>query len=411
MRQINAPGLKTRIVLALAAISFVFIVITEFSVSSLVRVAMVRQAEMAPQGESHEASMAFERDVARLRKLVFFYLVIGAVSCLILGSVAIAKLVVRPLHQLNLALDRVSAGHLDTQVPISGAKEIVTLGVAFNHMTATLRKQQLELQQKILEIESSAASLKEAQDSLIRAARLASVGTLAAGVAHEIGNPLAGILGLLEALETDIDDETATRYRTLMKKEISRIDKIIGDLLTYARPASTRESGIPHFADLEEVFAQLRDLLSAQRLFDKVEIRTQLEDGPFMLAISKDELTQLLLNLFLNAANAMGGRGRIDVQVERVTRSSFANASSRRESVQITIADTGPGVPEEHAEKIFDPFFSGHQKSSGLGLAICQSICHRADGDIKLVKDHEPGAMFVISLHNANCHATPSEIH
>jgi signal transduction histidine kinase len=403
MAKLPALGLRARIVIALAVTMTLFIVLTEITVTQLVRVAMTRHGDAAAavEGavEGATGGDSIEKELLRLRRLVLFYMITGAVLALLLGSLAITRLVVRPLGRVTRAVEDVSEGRLDTEVPIQGSGELIRLGVSFNRMTRTLREQREELERQLVELQTFSADLKSAQDRLIRAAKLASVGTLAAGVAHEIGNPIAGVLGLIEALEGETDPQKAESYRKLMLKEIGRIDRIIGELLAYARPAKL-EPGSPEVSSLGQVLEHVRSLLGAQKLFDGIEIAVNLGDTEWRVGVRPDELTQLLVNLLLNAAQAMDGKGRVEVAAQAVEGWRPAMAVVTRPGVRVLITDDGPGIDDEIADRIFDPFFTSRAlgQGSGLGLAICQSICDRIGAEIVLDRDYRDGARFSITL-------------
>jgi signal transduction histidine kinase len=400
MEKFPALGLRTRIVLALAIVMALFIVLTELSVSQLVRVAMSRQPAVVDHPEKpDEPSISLEQDLLRLRRLVAFYMITGAVIALLAGSIAVNRLAVRPLRKITKAVEQVAGGDLETKVPTAGSNELVRLSVAFNKMTSTLKEQRMELKNKLEQLERSSKNLKETQDRLIQAAKLASVGTLAAGVAHEIGNPLAGVLGLLDALDEEADSETAKRYRDLMRNEIQRIDRIIGDLLVYARPTE-HDPSVNVSSNFEDVANHVITLLGAQKLFDRVEVDLVISAGPLSVAISHDDLTQVLINLLLNAAQAMDGTGHIVFDAAAISNWRPGLAVISRDAVRIQITDSGPGVPEEHAGAIFDPFFSKKEAGQGfgLGLAICQSICNRAGGEIALDREYKDGSRFIVTL-------------
>jgi signal transduction histidine kinase len=403
MEKLPVLGLRTRIVLALAIVMALFIVLTELSVSQLVRVAMSRQPAAVQQPENpDEPSISLEQDLLRLRRLVAFYMITGAIIALLAGSIAVNRLAVRPLRNITKAVEQVAGGDLATKVPMAGSNELVRLSVAFNKMTSTLKEQRTELKNKLEQLERSSEHLKETQDRLVQAAKLASVGTLAAGVAHEIGNPLAGVLGLLDALDEETNSETAKRYRDLMRNEIQRIDRIIGDLLVYARPTK-HDPSVTVSSNLEDVANHVMTLLGAQKLFDRVEIERTVAAGPLSVAMSHDDLTQVLINLLLNAAQAMEGRGRIVFDATAISNWRSGLAVISREAVRVQITDTGPGVPEEFANAIFDPFFSKKEAGQGfgLGLAICQSICNRVGGEIALDPEYKDGTRFVVTLLKA----------
>jgi len=391
-----AIGLTARIVLSLAIVMTLFIVLTEVTVSRLVGVSVSRSAAgVSQQGEEAQSAEEVSAEIQRLRKFILFYMITGAVIAIALGALAIARTVVRPLAKVTRAVERVAQGDLDTEVPISGSGELIELGANFNRMTRTLREQRRELGEQLEELRLSSVDLKEAQDSLIRAAKLASVGTLAAGVAHEIGNPIAGVLGLLEAIEDEPDEKKRTEYLSLIRKEVGRIDRIISELLAYARPAGDGIGG--GSTDPIQVIEHVWSLLGATRIFDKVEVTVDVEEG-LSIAAERDELTQLLVNLLLNAAQAMGGGGSVWIRGESIRGWRPPLAVVERPAVRLTVTDDGPGVDPELADRIFDPFFSRREAGTGLGLAICQSICERAGGEIRLLPGGERGAAFEITL-------------
>ncbi|MFO8071105.1 MAG: ATP-binding protein [Polyangia bacterium] len=408
MARLPSFGLRARIVISLAVVMTLFTVLTELTVSQLVRVSLAQHRAQVDERSGDEGLAAgsaaldsdTEQELARLRRLVLFYLITGALVTLVVGSILVSRAVVRPLTRVTRAVERVAEGKLDTRVPIGGSGELIQLGVSFNRMTRTLLEQRESLRDKIEELERSSTDLRNAQDRLIRAAKLASVGTLAAGVAHEIGNPLAGVQGLLDAFDQEEDPRRAERYRELIRRELARIDRIIGELNDYARPPR-RDS--PARCELEPVIEHARSLLGAQKLFDSVEVVTDLGHGERTVAISRDDATQLLVNLMLNAAHAMEGVGRIEIVSRPLSGWRPPLGVVARDSVELTITDDGPGVPEEFADRIFDPFFSHRrgEQGSGLGLAICQSICERAGAEIWLDRDYDAGARFRVVFPQA----------
>jgi signal transduction histidine kinase len=314
--------------------------------------------------------------------------VADALLVLALGFFVITQLVVRPLRDMQKATTRVSAGEWEQHIAPSGPREIAALSAAFNQMTSSLVAQ---------------------REQLIRTEKLASVGQLAAGVAHEIGNPLAAVLGYVDILRLDADAASsgspatapaslspADRLDSLnrVKAETQRIHRIIQDLLAYSRPSREEAQATAPLA----VFETAKALLVPQARFRGVTMTVSTTAGglpacPDVLA-SPGRLTQVFVNLLLNAADAMNGAGAIDV--------SFAATDDR---VAITVADAGPGIPVDLRRKVFDPFFTtkapGH--GTGLGLSISRSIVESYGGTLELapVESHRAGAAFVISLPRA----------
>jgi len=402
MSRASSFGLRAKILLALAVVLALFIALTDAAVHGLGSVSLLRATAAAVDADGDGVADGPAIDVGdelgRLRRFVLLYMITGAAVALALSYLAVSRLVVSPLARVTGAVEQVAAGRLEAEAPVAGSGELAELAVSFNRMTRTLREQRAELKEQLAALERSAADLRGAQDQLIRAAKLASVGTLAAGVAHEIGNPLAGVLGLLDAIDGEADPAAAARYRELIRKEVRRIDRIIADLLAYARPARG-EPGGREACRPAEVLAHVRALLGAQKLFDGIAIDAAL-DPQLAVAMARDDLTQLLVNLLLNAAQAMGGKGAIAIRAEALPQWRPPLGAVARRAVRVTVADDGPGVPPEIADRIFDPFYTTKEegRGAGLGLAICQSICERAGAEIALDRAPGPGARFAVTV-------------
>ncbi len=290
----------------------------------------------------------------------------NAILVLALGAFVLTRLVVQPLRAVERATTRVRAGDWEQRIVAEGPREVAALADAFNQMTA---------------------SLAEQREQLIRTEKLASVGQLAAGVAHEIGNPLAAVLGYVDLLKSDTGTLPEWDRRDILarlKTETQRIHRIIQDLLAYSRPA--REEARP--TDPLGVLRGTLGLLAPQARFRGVNVELVPAEGGAEALISPERLTQVLVNLLLNAADAMGGKGTI--------RAACARLDGR---VVLTIADEGPGVPAELRRKIFDPFFTTKEpgQGTGLGLSISRSIVESYGGTLELASS-ERGARFVLSL-------------
>ena len=285
-----------------------------------------------------------------------------------LGYLVLTQLVVRPLQAVQKATARVTAGDWEQEIEPTGSREVNALAAAFNQMTASLASQ---------------------REQLIRTEKLASVGQLAAGVAHEIGNPLAAILGFVDILRAGVDHPTsAAETRDMLdrvKAETQRIHRTIEDLLAYSRPS--REEAQP--TDALKILKASQGLLEPQKRFRLVRVVTEAPAEWPRVVVSPGRLQQVFVNLLLNAADAMDGEGTVTVSCTRADR-----------RVMIAFTDTGPGVPAELRRKIFDPFFTTKPpgQGTGLGLAISRSILETFGGGLDLGSNGGPGASFVVSL-------------
>lgn len=218
--------------------------------------------------------------------------------------------------------------------------------------------------------------------------RLSSLGLLTAGVAHEINNPLEGIGNYLTLLaREDVPADKRARYVEQVRAGFDRIRTIVRDLLAFARP------GVEHGeAELGEVVERVRALCGYTKSFGAVVVEVAGLEAPLVVPGDRGRLEQVLLNLLLNAATAMGGRGRILVRAERETRDVDGEPC-----VRITVDDEGPGIAPEQLSSIFDPFFTTTQ-GNGLGLSISYGIVRAHGGSLVASNRPEGGARFVVEL-------------
>jgi signal transduction histidine kinase len=313
-----------------------------------------------------------------------------AATVLLLTYVLLTYFIVRPIDRLRLASERLAAGRLGTSVPVQGAAEVARLAATFNEMAALLRQDRAALQDRLEELERTTAELTTAQEQLVRSARLAAVGRLSAGVAHEIGNPLAAIRGLLDLMQTgDLEPEEETEFVGRVQREAERIHHTIRDLLDFSRSEPGQESRIESSADIAEVVSDTIKLIDRQTRFRDIDLALTLDDELPRVRGDHERLRQLLLNLLFNAADALGGKGRIEV-----------TATNGGGVVQLIVADDGPGIDGEIIEQVFDPFFTTKApgQGTGLGLAVCHTIVEGLGGSIEALNREEGGAAFEVRL-------------
>jgi len=315
--------------------------------------------------------------------------------------------IVTPLHRAVQAAEAIAAGDLHRRVTEEGPREFRHLARSFNRMTDRLLDERAHL---------------------VRAEKLASVGRLAAGVAHEIGNPLGAITGYTHVLRRRAGKtEGAAELLEGLERETTRIDRIIRGLLDYSRP----RSATPTLVDVNEAVRAVADLLTMQGVLRRVEVDLTLSASSPVVYGQFHELEQALVNLLINAADAMSGQGRLVIHTERLTRAALQQPSTRRELtgtraavehapptrvdvwlantmateiVKIVIADSGAGIDPALSEKIFDPFFTTKEpgKGTGLGLAIVSRVIDNLGGTIWVTSAREGGAAFHLLLPSAS---------
>lgn len=329
-----------------------------------------------------------EDDSARsLVRLLVLYAMVSALSILVLSYALLTRLIVRPIGALTLAADRLARGVPDARAEPSGAAEIAGLATTFNAMARDLASERAALEARLLELERTTTELREKEESLVRSEKLASVGRLAAGVAHEIGNPLTSILGLVDLLESGgLDEADQKEFLRRIHAETDRIHRTIRDLLDFARKGPDEAS---EGADVRQAVERAVQLVGPQKDMRKVTLSRQLPETPLSVRASDDHLVQVLLNLLMNAADAIAGEGSITVDVRE-------DASD----VVISVTDSGPGIAPEVRERLFEPFVTTKPsgKGTGLGLAVCHSIVERAGGTIHAESPDGGGARFVVRL-------------
>ncbi len=330
------------------------------------------------------------RGDATRRSLFLFYLGLTAATVLMLTYVLLTYFIVRPVDRLRLASERLASGRLLTSVPVQGAAEVARLAATFNEMAAQLREDRASLQDRLEELERTTTELTTAQEQLIRSARLAAVGRLSAGVAHEIGNPLAAIRGLLDLMQMgDLDREEEKEFLGRIQRETERIHHTIRDLLDFARNEPSQTGEVKSSADLASVVSDTIKLIDRQNRFREIDLALDLDEQLPRVRGDHERLRQLLLNLLFNAADALGGRGRIEV-----------HASDGDGMVRLTVLDDGPGIDEEIIEQIFDPFVTSKApgQGTGLGLAVCHTIVEQLGGSIEAENREQGGAAFEVWL-------------
>ena len=328
-----------------------------------------------------------------VRLLGLYSLLVGTVL-LVAAYFALTRLIVRPLDGLARAAERVAHGARRFSVPKGGARELVELGQNLHTMTEHLICEEEKLRAKVDEVQRATVSLKEAQERLIRSERLASVGRLAAGLAHEVGNPIAALLGLEDLLlEGGLDAAEQQDFLQRMRKETERINRILRDLLQFARPGAAHELTSAARGDVAEAVADTAALIAPQKAMRDVELELAVPDGLAPVAMSAEQLMQLVLNLVLNAVDALDGGGRVRVMAEPSPL-----------GVRLVVEDNGPGVAEAVRDRLFEPFVTTKEvgKGTGLGLAVCRGMVEAVGGSIGLDAAFKGGARFVVELPKAD---------
>jgi len=316
--------------------------------------------------------------------LVLYILLFGLVI-VIFGSLSLSNLLIRPLRKLVYATEKIGRGNFDVQVKVDSSDELGQLAAAFNQMTEELAHRQKNLTMQLEELERMNRELRKTHDQLIISEKLASVGKLAAGIAHEIGNPLSSIAGYLEIISRSKNlDEQGKDLLSRVDSELRRISQIIRELLDYSRaPAAELE-----FVDINAVIAETLKLIEVQKGFLKIKTELELDQSLPMVQATRSQLKQVLINLFLNALDAMPEGGTLKIKT--------CAAESSPKQVIAEVTDTGTGIEPQNLSKIFDPFFTTKEpgKGVGLGLSVSLNLIEVMNGKIEVESEPGKGSTF-----------------
>jgi two-component system NtrC family sensor kinase len=266
----------------------------------------------------------------------------------------------------------------------SGPGEIHELADSFNQMVVALAASRAETEEHIASLEKTNQALAEARDDLVRSEKLATVGHLAAGMAHEIGNPLGAVFGYLNILKDDLSGEC----RDLVERslvEVGRIDRLVRELLDYSTPADRRIDSLCPVSVLRETI----DMLRHQGQFDGIDVDDRCITDQCLVSMDKERLMHVWINLLLNAKDSMQGKGRIDL-----------TSTVQNQHVAIAITDYGSGIDPDTAKRIFEPFFTTKAPGSGygLGLAVSQRIIDEHGGSISVTPGYVQGTCLTVTL-------------
>ncbi len=336
------------------------------------------------------------KTLVQSQRVILLYILLDSLILVIFGIYLISRSVLRPIRRMVQATEAISQGHFETRVSEESSNEIGKLARAFNRMSERLQGSRKQMEQQLRSLEEANLALKEAQQAIIRSERLASLGRLAAGIAHEIGNPIGAILGYTELLIKGVGDEEESKdCLRRINDETQRIHRIIRGLLDFSRPSLQRKVAV----DVNRIVEDSLALLLGQKGVKEVRVETDLQERLPQIEADPDRIKQVLVNLILNSLDAMDGRGALTIRTEEARH----NGESFREGglgivlfptplkfepgcslLRIIIQDTGSGIRTEDLSSIFEPFFTTKEpgKGTGLGLAVSSSIVESYGGHL-----------------------------
>ena len=344
---------------------------------------------------------------------VLLILLLDVAIFAIFGHLLITRRVLRPIDRLVAGAETFAQGELRVALPDAETREIHLLTQALNNMAASLMRDQGQLAANIRSLDETNQLLTEARDAMIQSEKLASVGRLGAGIAHEVGNPLSAIINYLSLVKKNAEPKKLELLEAA-EREAHRIDRIVRGLLDYARPREAHTQTL----DVNTVVHDTVELVSAQGKFKTIALEVEFSDHTPPIVGDPYQLQQVLVNLMVNAADALEATPSPRVCIRTVARlhqpapalqarrkgdHPSIDYSHRRRLhaaprsllgdpgvaggtvVEIIVSDNGPGIPADLVDQIFEPFVTTKEigKGTGLGLAVCSRLIEGMGGIIK----------------------------
>ncbi|MBI5022437.1 MAG: cache domain-containing protein [Ignavibacteriales bacterium] len=329
-------------------------------------------------------------DILRNALITFLSIALGGIVLIIFGAVRMAKQISTPLKRIEDIANKIADGDYHHSITVHAPREIEHLAGSINRMAKELEKekQELEVWGNKLEVKVSERTeeIKKIHAQLFRSEKLASLGKLAAGVAHEINNPLTGILTNSSLLLDDLPASDPRREDIdVIVKETIRCREIVKRLLDFARQTKPQKQ----IVNINEIIENIILLVRNQTSFRNIQMQRNLHENLPEIMADRDQIQQVFINIIINASEAMSKGGLLSISTA---------ISPVKDSLIITFKDNGPGIPENIREKIFDPFFTTKEQGTGLGLSISYGIIEQHGGEINVESSSGQGTTFIIQL-------------
>jgi two-component system NtrC family sensor kinase len=326
------------------------------------------------------------RDITRSKNVLYLLLAMGPLLSLVLATVFIRGFTT-PVNRLLEATRSLKSGNLDHKVEgLDG--EFAELASSFNEMSRSIKEQMLRMREAERTLEKANQELKVAQEQMVRAETMAALGTLSSGISHELSTPLSVILNMTHLMKQEVKDDPALlKDMEIVEYEANQAIKVTRSLLGFARSTKSRKECV----DVNRVLGDIFKILEFQPASKSVKLKKGLAPDLPLIRADSGQIRQLFLNIILNALQAMPDGGELDISTGRWI-------SGSAEGVEITIRDTGTGIPKADLKDIFKPYFTTKEEGTGLGLAISYGIIKGHDGDIEVESEVGQGTTFRIFL-------------
>ena len=323
-------------------------------------------------------------------KLVILYIIIDTVILALVGIYLLSRIVVGPIHRLLRMTEEFEDYDFIPSAGDTPANEIGNLSRALASMLKRLDENKKELQNHITSLEKANNELKAAQKEIIKSEKLASVGRLAAGIAHEIGNPIGIILGYIGLIQKGgLSPEEEKDFLARVEGEVTRVNVIIRQLLDFSRSTTEQKEK----CSVHDLINDTVEMLKPQPSMRELEIALDLGAERDAVIADKNQMQQVFLNILINSIDALEEEGQIREKSRIIVKSKNKDGF-----IELDFIDNGPGASSEDIGRIFDPFFTTKEpgRGTGLGLSVCYRIIEGLEGTIKA--ESTPGEGMVINI-------------
>ena len=339
--------------------------------------------------------MPIYKTLRKSEKVILLYILLDTIILAIVGIYLLSLIVVKPVNRLLQMTKEYKEGDIFPALGEASGNEIGNLSRSLSIMLNRLDENKRELKAHISSLEKANKELQQAQNEIVRSEKLASIGRLSAGIAHEIGNPIGIILGYLELIRKgDPGENEKEDFLNRIESEIIRINQIIRNLLDFSRPSS----GKPEKASAHDLITNTVNILKPQPMMKDIRINLELKADNDTILADANQLQQVFLNIIMNAADAFTEKNLPEDKGSG--RELILKSENSGSSIYISFMDNGPGISETELAHIFDPFYTTKEpgKGTGLGLSICYRILEELGGTIKAESSQGEGTTIAITL-------------
>ena len=345
-----------------------------FAYSRLQSPGMIMKTQM--DAKSFYAELSSFRDKILLANLLLVMILIGL-------AIFYSRQITTPLHQLIKAVQNISKGNLNNRISLATNDEIGILANEFELMRQRLQESYQNMENKI---RKRTEELQGAQTQITHQEKMAALGLMAAGIAHEIGNPLTSISSMAQVIKRKSQDEKTIEYVNNILKNIDRISRIVRELVDFSKPSSQKVA----LADINELVNSAVGIVKYDRRSKNINYILNLDQQIPRTIVVADHLLQIFLNILINAVDASEGYGN-DIEV---------STTAYDGQVEIDIEDHGSGIPEDKLNTIFEPFYTTKEvgKGTGLGLTVSYGLVQRMNGEIKVESTLKKGSTFKVII-------------